>query len=57
MFAHGIITVLVRENLEVNKLDKWRLALEGKKLRISRSKIEYEFGRKRPRGLTRLGEQ
>jgi len=46
------------ENLEVNnRLDKWRLPLERKKLKISRSKIEYEFCRKRPRGLTRLGEQ
>jgi hypothetical protein len=43
--------VLIGENLEgVNKrLDEWRLALEGKGLRINRNKIEYieyDFGRR-----------
>jgi len=35
--------VLVGENLEEinNRLDEWRLALEGKGLRIRRSKTEY----------------
>jgi len=49
MFADDI--VLVGENREeVNQmLDVWRLALEGKGLRISRSKtnyIEYELDEK-----------
>jgi len=40
---------LVGENLEevCNRLDEWRLALEGKVLKISRNKtvyIEYDFG-------------
>jgi hypothetical protein len=41
MFSDDI--VLVEKNLEeINKrLDEWRLALEGKRLRISRNKIEY----------------
>lgn len=49
-FAHDI--VLVDDNLEDvnNSLDKWRLALEGRGLRISRNKtqyiIEYEFRRR-----------
>jgi hypothetical protein len=41
--------VLIGENLEEvnNRLDKRRLALKGKKLRISRNKteyFEYDFG-------------
>ena len=41
IFADDI--VLVAENREEvsNKLDEWREALEGKGLRISRTKIEY----------------
>jgi hypothetical protein len=41
MFADDI--VLVGENLEEvnNRLDAWRLALKGKRLRISRNKTEY----------------
>lgn len=64
MRCHGVCLLMILqfwyliENLEVNnRLDKWRLPLERKKLKISRSKIEYEFCGKRPRGLTRLGEQ
>jgi hypothetical protein len=45
-FADDI--VLIGDNLEeVNRLNEWRLALEGKGLRISRNKtnnIEYNFG-------------
>jgi len=49
LFADDI--VLVRENLEDvnNWLNEWRLALEEKRLRISRNKteyIEYKFGGK-----------
>jgi hypothetical protein len=41
IFANDI--VLIKENLEEvnNRLDKWRLALEGKGLRISRNITEY----------------
>jgi len=41
IFAEDI--VLVGENLEEvnNKLYEWRLAIDGKGLRISRSKTEY----------------
>jgi hypothetical protein len=43
MFPDNI--VLVEENLEVNRLDEWKLALEGKRLRINRNKIKYiEYG-------------
>lgn len=47
MFADD--TVLIKEKREDinNRLDEWRVAIEGKILRISRSNtelIDYEFG-------------
>jgi len=50
MFVDDI--VLVGETLKevINRLDEWRLALEGKGLRVSRNKTEYLYWRKRPRG-------
>jgi len=39
---------LVGKNLEEvnNRLNEWRLALEGKGFRICRNKTEYDFGGK-----------
>jgi hypothetical protein len=37
------VIILVEENLKEvdNSLDEWRIALEGRELRISRNKIKY----------------
>jgi len=47
LFAYCIVLIIERSPEEVNgRLVEWREAFEGKGLRISRSKIEFDFGRR-----------
>ena len=41
LFANDIVLVAETREEVSNKLDEWRKALDGKGLRISRTKIEY----------------
>ena len=41
LFADDIVLVAETKEEVSNKFDEWREALEGKRLRISRTKIEY----------------